>query len=168
MVIDRRKAALFVAASALRLLLFLGFPSLPDLLTGRVEISTPVTSFKRCMSSRLILHSLQVIHADEPIVQEGLFLYTHSLSPYDGGVFYQANDSFIKSSCLGDADSAYVGTFVTAVIRARPFFGILHIHKHTVYFPGSSLRQRPHKNCRLRPIFFIPTIYFLEKGHKVG
>lgn len=49
MVIDRRKAALFGAASALRLLLFLGFPSLPDLLTGRVEISTPVTSFKRRM-----------------------------------------------------------------------------------------------------------------------
>lgn len=70
MVIDRRKAALFGAASALRLLLFLGFPSLPDLLTGRVEISTPVTSFKR--------------------LREGLFLYTHTLSPYDGGVFYQA------------------------------------------------------------------------------
>ncbi|MCJ1258708.1 hypothetical protein MMC24_006541 [Lignoscripta atroalba] len=70
MVIDRRKALLFSAASALRLLLFAAFPSLPDLLTGRVEISTPVTSFKR--------------------LQEGLFLYTHNVSPYDGGVFYQA------------------------------------------------------------------------------
>jgi phosphatidylinositol glycan class U len=48
MSIDRRKAALFGAAAAVRLLLFTGFPGLPDLLTARVEISTPVTSFKRC------------------------------------------------------------------------------------------------------------------------
>jgi GPI-anchor transamidase subunit U len=46
--IDRRKAALFGAAAAVRLLLFTSFPSLPNLLTGRVEVSTPVTSFKRC------------------------------------------------------------------------------------------------------------------------
>ena len=61
---------LFSSAAALRLVLFLGFPSLAELLTGRVEISTPVTSFKR--------------------LQEGLFLYTHNVSPYDGGVFHQA------------------------------------------------------------------------------
>ncbi|KAI9712162.1 MAG: hypothetical protein M1812_007000 [Candelaria pacifica] len=70
MAIDRRKAFLYGAAIAVRLLLFVAFPSLPDLLTGRVEISTPVTSFKR--------------------LQEGLFLYTHGVSPYDGGVFHQA------------------------------------------------------------------------------
>jgi phosphatidylinositol glycan class U len=45
--IDRRKATLFGAAAAVRLLLFTSFPSLPNLLTGRVEVSTPVTSFKR-------------------------------------------------------------------------------------------------------------------------
>lgn len=50
MSIDRRKVALFGAAAAVRLLLFT-FPGLPDLLTGRVEISTPVTSFKRCENS---------------------------------------------------------------------------------------------------------------------
>ncbi|KAI9706567.1 MAG: hypothetical protein M1836_003574 [Candelina mexicana] len=70
MAIDRRKAFLYGAAIAARLLLFVAFPSLPDLLTGRVEISTPVTSFKR--------------------LQEGLYLYTHGVSPYDGGVFHQA------------------------------------------------------------------------------
>ncbi|KAL8801754.1 MAG: hypothetical protein Q9200_006837 [Gallowayella weberi] len=70
MAIDRRKVLLFSSAAALRFLLFSAFPCLPDLLTGRVEISTPVTSFKR--------------------LQEGLFLYTHNVSPYDGGVFYQA------------------------------------------------------------------------------
>jgi hypothetical protein len=48
MSIDRRKATIFGAAAAVRLLLFTAFPGLPDLLTARVEISTPVTSFKRC------------------------------------------------------------------------------------------------------------------------
>lgn len=43
-----RYAGLFAAAAAIRLFLFVLFPGLPDLLTGRVEISTPVTSFKRC------------------------------------------------------------------------------------------------------------------------
>jgi phosphatidylinositol glycan class U len=47
MPVDRRKAAVFGGALALRLLLLILFPSLPDLLTGRVEVSTPVTSFKR-------------------------------------------------------------------------------------------------------------------------
>ncbi|ORY03494.1 GPI transamidase subunit PIG-U [Clohesyomyces aquaticus] len=70
MPIDQQKALLFGAAAAVRLLLFTAFPSLPNLLTGRVEISTPVTSFKR--------------------LQEGVFLYTHNVSPYDGGVFHQA------------------------------------------------------------------------------
>ncbi|KAE9968344.1 hypothetical protein Vi05172_g5659 [Venturia inaequalis] len=67
---DKQKALLFGSAVAIRVLLFTAFPSLPPVLTGRVEISTPVTSFKR--------------------LQEGLFLYTHNISPYDGGVFHQA------------------------------------------------------------------------------
>ncbi|KAH8703295.1 putative GPI transamidase component PIG-U [Talaromyces proteolyticus] len=70
MPVDRRKAAVFAGAVALRLLLIATFPSLPDLLTSRVEVSTPISSFKR--------------------LQEGLFLYTHNVSPYDGGVFHQA------------------------------------------------------------------------------
>ncbi|OAA55312.1 GPI transamidase component [Niveomyces insectorum RCEF 264] len=66
----RTTAGLYVAAAAVRLALCTLFPGLPDLLTGRVEISTPVTSFKR--------------------LQEGLFLYNHNVSPYDGGVYHQA------------------------------------------------------------------------------
>ncbi|KAH8165528.1 hypothetical protein CIB48_g2719 [Xylaria polymorpha] len=63
-------ASLYGAAAVLRLALFTFFPALPDLLTSRVEVSTPVTSFKR--------------------LQEGLFLYNHNVSPYDGGVYHQA------------------------------------------------------------------------------
>ena len=85
MSIDRRKAAVFGAAAAVRLLLFTSFPGLPDLLTARVEISTPVTSFKRC--NKLLVYLLRSWLS---IVQEGLFLYNHNVSPYDGGVYHQA------------------------------------------------------------------------------
>lgn len=68
--LDRKAVAIFAGALLLRLLVFLFFPSIPDFLTTRVEISTPISSFKR--------------------LQEGLFLYQHGLSPYDGGVFHQA------------------------------------------------------------------------------
>jgi GPI-anchor transamidase subunit U len=43
-----RTAGLFAGAAALRLAIFTLLPGFPELLTGRVEISTPVTSFKRC------------------------------------------------------------------------------------------------------------------------
>ncbi|EQL32575.1 phosphatidylinositol glycan, class U [Blastomyces dermatitidis ATCC 26199] len=70
MPVNRRKLCVFGGAIALRVLLFTLFPTLPDLLTGRVEVSTPVSSFKR--------------------LQEGVFLYTRNVSPYDGGVYHQA------------------------------------------------------------------------------
>ena len=44
----RDRAGLYACAILLRLVVSVAFPALPDLLTGRVEISTPVTSFKRC------------------------------------------------------------------------------------------------------------------------
>lgn len=42
------------AAAILRLLLFILFPALPELLAGRVEVSTPVTSFKRRQSTHTV------------------------------------------------------------------------------------------------------------------
>ncbi|EPS38775.1 hypothetical protein H072_7472 [Dactylellina haptotyla CBS 200.50] len=67
---DRKCLLVIGVGLLLRLVLFTAFPSLPTILAQRVEISTPVTSYKR--------------------LQEGLFLYTHGVSPYDGGVFHQA------------------------------------------------------------------------------
>lgn len=49
MPVDRRKVALYVIAANLRLVLFVVFPNIPDLLTGQVEVSTPLNSFKRRM-----------------------------------------------------------------------------------------------------------------------
>lgn len=50
MSLGAKKQILYLVAAALRLLLFAAFPGLAKLLTGRVEVSTPVTSFKRCRS----------------------------------------------------------------------------------------------------------------------
>ena len=69
MTIDRKTIFVFSIAAALRLAVFIGFPVVPDFLTTRVEISTPVTSYKR--------------------LKEGIFLHQYGLSPYDGGVFHQ-------------------------------------------------------------------------------
>ncbi|KAK6369584.1 hypothetical protein LTS17_009490 [Exophiala oligosperma] len=69
-VLDRKTIGIYAGAVCLRLLVFFIFPALPDFLSTQVEISTPVSSFKR--------------------LQEGLFLYQHGLSPYDGGVYHQA------------------------------------------------------------------------------
>lgn len=45
----RKPQGLFLAGAILRLVLFYAFPGLPELVAGRVEVSTPVNSFKRCL-----------------------------------------------------------------------------------------------------------------------
>jgi GPI-anchor transamidase subunit U len=70
MALDSRAIGVLAGAAALRLIIFFVFPQIPDFLTTQVEISTPVSSFKR--------------------VKEGLFLYDRGVSPYDGGLFHQA------------------------------------------------------------------------------
>lgn len=51
MTLTRDQLLLLGAAGVLRLTVFVAFPSIQALLTHRVEISTPVTSFKRCITS---------------------------------------------------------------------------------------------------------------------
>lgn len=70
MAFDKSALGVFASAAVLRLGVFLAFPHIPDFLTTQVEISTPVSSFKR--------------------LKEGLFLYERGVSPYDGGLFHQA------------------------------------------------------------------------------
>jgi len=70
MPIDRKTVVVFAGAAILRLLVFVAFPTVPDFLTSQVEISTPISSYKR--------------------LKEGLFLYQRGASPYDGGVYHQA------------------------------------------------------------------------------
>jgi phosphatidylinositol glycan class U len=107
MAIDtQQKMLLFAAAAAVRLLLSAVFPALPELLAGRVEVSTPVTSFTRCMCMRLD----SVDSTDSRLVQEGVFLYTHNVSPYDGGVYHQAPLLLPLFSLLPDPARAPLAT----------------------------------------------------------
>ncbi|KAI1436851.1 GPI transamidase subunit PIG-U [Xylaria sp. CBS 124048] len=89
-------AGLYGVAAVLRLALVTIFPTLPDLLTSRVEVSTPVTSFKR--------------------LQEGLFLYNHNVSPYDGGVYHQAPLLLPILSLLPDPSSYPVFTYLLYIL----------------------------------------------------
>ncbi|KAJ5617746.1 hypothetical protein N7537_002860 [Penicillium hordei] len=124
MAVDRRKIAVFGAAFVLRLLLTCLFPSLPDLLTGRVEVSTPVNSFKR--------------------LQEGLFLYTRNVSPYDGGVFHQAPLLLPLFALLPDAKSSPLPTaifyFIVDLLNAHALV--------TVSASGQSFKSRLHSAVR--------------------
>lgn len=61
---------IYLVAAAIRIGIFLAFPNVVTVLSDSVEISTPISSYKR--------------------LQEGLFLYERGVSPYDGGVFHQA------------------------------------------------------------------------------
>ncbi|KGO45097.1 GPI transamidase subunit PIG-U [Penicillium expansum] len=124
MAVDRRKIAVFGAAFVLRLLLTCLFPSLPDLLTGRVEVSTPVNSFKR--------------------LQEGLFLYTRNVSPYDGGVFHQAPLLLPLFALLPDVKSSPLPTaifyFIVDLLNAHALV--------TISASGQSVKSRLHSAVR--------------------
>ncbi|CAO3649261.1 unnamed protein product [Cunninghamella blakesleeana] len=63
------KLLLYTAAISIRLIMF-SLPTVSNTLLQRVELSTPVTSYKQ--------------------LTEGVFLYHSQVPPYDGGVFHQA------------------------------------------------------------------------------
>ncbi|GAA5800984.1 hypothetical protein HPULCUR_006424 [Helicostylum pulchrum] len=65
----KKSKLIYATAFVLRLAIF-SFPSVTNTLAQRVELSTPVTSFKR--------------------LTEGVFLYNNNVPPYDGGVFHQS------------------------------------------------------------------------------
>ncbi|CAI7626752.1 unnamed protein product [Penicillium pancosmium] len=124
MAVDRRMVGVFGVAFVLRLLLICLFPSLPDLLTGRVEVSTPVNSFKR--------------------LQEGLYLYTRNVSPYDGGVFHQAPLLLPLFSLLPDIHSNPIPTaifyFLVDLVNA---YALVQISES-----GQSIQSRLHSAVR--------------------
>ncbi|KAJ2489653.1 hypothetical protein IWW37_003791 [Coemansia sp. RSA 2050] len=67
----RRLLRVLLAGSAIRLIILAMFPDLvAHYLSGRVELSTPVTSYKRLV--------------------EGVHLSRHNTSPYGGGLFHQS------------------------------------------------------------------------------
>ncbi|CAK1354523.1 Phosphatidylinositol glycan anchor biosynthesis class U protein [Cercospora beticola] len=92
---DHPKTLLYSVGAVLRILLAIAFPGLPDLLTSRVEISTPINGFKR--------------------LQEGLFLFERGLDPYDGGIFHQA-PLFLPLFSLLPSSSTWIGRLATVLL----------------------------------------------------
>ncbi|KAG1454790.1 hypothetical protein G6F56_007235 [Rhizopus delemar] len=87
------------------------FPPVTNTLSQRVELSTPVTSFKR--------------------LTEGVFLYNNNIPPYDGGVFHQSPlllliFSFITPSVIPllytaiDLTIAYALSLITTFKQQKP------------------------------------------------
>ncbi|KAI9468453.1 MAG: PIG-U-domain-containing protein [Benjaminiella poitrasii] len=64
-----KTSVIYATALAIRIAMF-SFPSVANTLMSRIELSTPITSFKR--------------------LTEGVYLYNHNVPPYDGDAFHQS------------------------------------------------------------------------------
>ncbi|GAB5589792.1 hypothetical protein Unana1_04692 [Umbelopsis nana] len=76
---NKKSMLILSMAFTLRIILF-NIPSIADTLATRVEVVTPITSFKR--------------------LTEGLYLYQNSVPPYDNGIFHQAPFLLVLFSAL--------------------------------------------------------------------
>ncbi|KAJ2003983.1 hypothetical protein GGI04_000660 [Coemansia thaxteri] len=91
-----RLVRVLLLGSALRLALLVLFPDLVShYLSGRVELSTPVTSYKRLV--------------------EGVHLSLHSVSPYDGGLFHQSPLLLVLFSVLHFLPTLFTNLLYVAV-----------------------------------------------------
>ncbi|KAK4958480.1 hypothetical protein LTR10_004908 [Elasticomyces elasticus] len=140
---DHPKTTLFACAAAIRILTVVLFPTLPDLLSQRAELSTPVDGFKR--------------------LQEGLFLYERGLDPYDGGMFHQA-PLLLPLFSLLPSPEAWLGRLISILsytlldlatadcLFSIASFGVAHT---------SSLFSSPRKGRSWAP-FSIAAVYLLN------
>lgn len=136
MPVDRRKAALFAAAVAVRLFLFVAFPSLPNLLTSRVEVSTPVSSFKRCKCFKY--HSQSTHLLTKPLQCK------------------KASFS-IPATCLHTKAASFIRYLETPTIRARTINLTYRTFRHLscfLYLPCSPIRGI----TRSLPASFLPQL----------
>ncbi|KAJ2964130.1 hypothetical protein NQZ79_g950 [Umbelopsis isabellina] len=85
---------ILLLAFILRLSLF-NLPTIANTLATRVEVVTPITSFKR--------------------LTEGLYLYQHSVPPYDGGIFHQPPFLLVLFSALSALPASVIPIVYAAV-----------------------------------------------------
>lgn len=163
MPIDRRKALVIAAAIVGRILVFAFFPQIPELLTGQVEVSTPVSSYKRCKALDPLASCLS---ANRSSVQEGLFLYIRNVSPYEGGIFHQV--LFLPAGGhIPSTDVRWVtGTSPpTAFLSfAWPKFDIPD-NGPPLHSDGPCECQCPCQDSRFRRSSFEQTLHFSAQGN---
>ncbi|KAI9316603.1 GPI transamidase subunit PIG-U [Dichotomocladium elegans] len=93
----RSNTLLYSVAIVLRVVIF-SIPSVAEALAHRVELVTPVTSYKR--------------------LTEGVYLYESNVPPYDGGLFHQAPLLLSIFSFLTSVPIPYFIPFVYAFVDA--------------------------------------------------
>lgn len=100
-------------------------------------------------------------------VQEGLFLYTHNVSPYDGGVFYQVRS--IQASKLPDnLLTAILGASTPSTFRTHTFRPLLNHYGLPLHSSRPALRRRTHTDRRIRGVRVLTVVSLAAKEHQVG
>lgn len=95
------------------------------------------------------------------LVQEGLFLYTHNVSPYDGGIFHQVPPTILNIQCKA---LYLLGTITPAAVLLAPEFLIASVrNKPVVYNSRSPWGQCLDANSRDRPVCLFKTLHFFTE-----
>ena len=164
MVIDRRKAILFTSAAVLRLIFFFAFPSLPDLLTGRVEISTPVTSFKRrehllpFRSVPLMTDLIQYKKASS--FTPTMFLRTTAVSSTrQVPLPEQKISSFVKQ---------LIGSTAATALRPHPSLPLSACNRPSLRPHRSALRECANTHHRVRRVWLLTSLHIAVERYEMG
>lgn len=106
--IEKKLVYSLVLGGAIRYLLSISNYS--KSIENRVEVSTPLNSFKRRKFSFI---GSPRDNTNNPIaVREGVFLYNHAVDPYDGDIFHENPLLLISSSFLLNNFSSFVPIFL--------------------------------------------------------
>ncbi len=172
MAIDRRKVLLYTSAAALRFLLFSSFPLLPDLLTGRAEISTPVTSFKRCTPMAL-LHwafspDFQCTWLKSSLLQYKKASFSTPTTSLPTMAACSTRRVITPRLSLSTILIHYVGTIVTTTIRSDPVIRLLPYHSPPLHSHGPTLYRIHHTNCRVGHREIITPLFFTTQRQSLG
>jgi hypothetical protein len=145
MMLDQHQPLLlYGAAAAVRLLLSTAFPSLPTLLAGRVEVSTPVSSFKRRMDPNDV-HVFFVIAANTRCsARRPLSIYPQCVS--------------VRRWCLPSSAPP------TTAILAPPEPLVSPFHdESSLHIGGPAERLRASSDCGERPGFGHASVQVFEE-----
>ena len=100
-------------------------------------------------------------------VQEGLFLYSHNVSPYDGGVFHQV--SLHPTDLRPDGtDTDRKGPSTSPSLQTHPSLLLLRRDQDPLHIHRPPLRPCLDAHSRLRAIRFFKTVHISTKRHKMG
>lgn len=96
------------------------------------------------------------------LVQEGLYLYRHDVSAYDGGIFHQVGSTASLSKAV--TDETVGSTSATNFLSTTGVPQLPPGHGSSLHLPRPGQRQCTHGNRRIWRGIFVETIYLPEEG----